>query len=138
MKNVLKPFAKSALIPLILTEAASATNADIHKKMFGSGRPLELIVSNEEINDIMNLIQLFKESDLLIKGISGTSKNEAKEQKGRFLSVLLGTLAASLLGNLLTDKGTTRASKATIRAGKGTIRAGEDTIRAGFLMLPHL
>ena len=138
MKNVLKPFAKSALIPLILTEAASATNADIHKKMFGSGRSLELIVSNEEINDIMNLIQLFKESDLLIKGISGTSKNEAKEQKGRFLSVLLGTLAASLLGNLLTDKGTTRASKATIRAGKGTIRAGEDTIRAGFLMLPHL
>ena len=138
MKNVLKPFAKSALIPLILTEAASATNADIHKKMFGSGRPLELIVSNEEINDIMNLIQLFKESDLLIKGISGTSKNEAKEQKGRFLSVLLGTLGASLLGNLLTDKGTTRVSKATIRAGKGTIRAGEDTIRAGFLMLPHL
>ena len=138
MKNVLKPLAKSALISLILTAAASATDAGIYKKMFGSGRPLELIVSNEEINDIMKLIQSFKESGLLIKGISETTKNEAKEQKGRLLSVLLGTLGAGLLGNLLTDKGTTGASEGTIRAGKGTIRGGEDTTRAGFSMLPHL
>ena len=138
MKNVLKPLAKSALISLILTAAASATDAGIHQKMFGSGRPLELIVSNEEINDIMKLIQSFKESGLLIKGISETTKNEAKEQKGRLLSVLLGTLGVGLLGNLLTDKGTTGASEGTIRTGKGTIRGGEDTTRAGFSMLPHL
>ena len=52
--------------------------------------------------------------------------------------MLLGTLGAGLLGNLLTDKGTTGASEGTIRAGKGIIRGGEDTTRAGFSMLPHL
>ena len=56
---------------------------------------------------------------LLIKGVSETIQNEAKEQKGGFLSMLLGTLGASLLGNLLTGKG-------TIRAGEGTIRAGRN------------
>ena len=59
----------------------------------------------------------------MIKSVSETIKNEAKEQKGGFLSMLLGTLGASLLGNLIAVKG-------TIRAGKGTIRTGEDTIRA--------
>ena len=59
----------------------------------------------------------------MIKSVSETIKNEAKEQKGGFLSMLLGTLGASLLGNLI-------AVKDTIRSGKGTIRTGEDTIRA--------
>ena len=63
----------------------------------------------------MKLIQSFKESGLLIKGISETTKNEAKEQKGRLLSVLLGTLGVGLLGNLLTDKDTTGVSEGTIR-----------------------
>ena len=78
--------------------------------MFGSGMTT-LIISNEKMSYIMKIIKSLEESGLLIKGVSEASKNEAKEQKGGFLSVLLGTLGASLLGNLL--------------AGKGTIRAGE-------------
>ena len=62
--------------------------------------------------NIMKIVRSFEESGLLIKGVSKTIKNEAKKQKGGFLSMLLGTLGASLLGNLL--------------AGKGTIRAGHD------------
>ena len=69
------------------------------------------------MNDIMKIIKPLEESSLLIKGVSEAIKNEAKEQKGGFLGMILGTLGASLLGNLLT--------------GKGTIRAGGDTIRAG-------
>ena len=67
--------------------------------MFGSGT-MTLIISNEEMNDIIEIVKSFKESGLLIK-----IQNEAKEQKGGFLSMLLGTLGASLLGNLLTGKG---------------------------------
>ena len=78
-----------------------------------------LIISNEEMNDIMKIIKSLEESGLLIKGVSETIKNEAKEQKGGFLGMLLGTLCVSLLGNLLAGKG-------TLRAGKGTIRAGQD------------
>ena len=116
--NVLKPLAKSILRPLGLTAAALATDAAIHKKMFGSGTTT-LIISNEEMNDIMKIVKSLEDSGLLIKGVSQTIKNEAKEQKGGFLSMLLETLGASLLGNPLTGKG-------TIRAGKGTIRAGQD------------
>ena len=114
--NVLKPLAKSVLITG-LTAAASATDAAIHKKMFGSGVTI-LIISNEEMNDVMKVIKSLEESGLLIKGVSETIKNETKEQKGGFLSMLLGTLGASLLGNLLTRKG-------TIRAGK-QVTAGQD------------
>ena len=85
--NALKPLAKSVLIPLGLT-AASKTDAAIHKKIFGSGaRPSELTkrtilgISNEEINDIMNIVKSLEESGLLIKSVSETMKNEAKEQK---------------------------------------------------------
>ena len=115
--NVLKPLAKAILIPLVLTGASSATNAAIHKRMFGSGF-ITLIISNEEINDIMKIVTSLEESELLIKCVSETIKTEAKEQKRGFLGMLLGTLGASLLGNLLT-------SKDTIRAGEGRIRAGE-------------
>ena len=71
------------------------------------------------MSDIMKIVKSFEESGLLIKGVSGTIKNEAKEQKGVFLGMLLDTLGASLLRNLLTGKG-------TIRAGEGTIRANQD------------
>ena len=118
--NVLKPLAKSVLIPLGLRAAASATDAAIHKKMFGSGTAT-LIISNEETNDITKIIKSLKKSALLIKGVSETIKNEVKEQKGGFLGILLGTLEASLLGNLLTSQG-----EGTIRAGEGTIRSGQD------------
>ena len=74
--NVLKPLAKSILIPLGLT-AASATDAAIHKKMFGSGTTT-LKISNEEMNDIMKIVKSLEESGLLIK--DQTIKNEAKEQ----------------------------------------------------------
>ena len=79
--------------------------------MFGSGVPT-LIISNEEMNDVMKIVKSFEESGLLIKGVSETIKNDAKEQKGGFLGISLCTLGASLLGNLL--------------AGKGTVRVGQD------------
>ena len=116
MENVRKPLAESVLIPLGLTAAASAADAAIHKNMFGSGTTT-LVFSNEDLNDIMKIVKSLAESALLIKGVSETIKNEANEQKGGFLSMILGTLGVSLLKNLL--------------AGKGTVRAGEDTIRAG-------
>ena len=116
--NAFKSLAKSVLIPLGLTTTTSATDAGIHKKMFGSAFTT-LINSNEEMNDIIKIVKSLEESGLLIKGVSKTIKNEGKEQKGGFLGMLLGTLGASLLRNLLTGKG-------TIRAGKGTIRAGEN------------
>ena len=116
MKNVLKPLAKSVLIPLGLTVAASATDVAIHQKMFGSGTTT-LIISNEEMNDITKIAKSLAVSGLLIQGVSKTIENEANEQKEGFLGMFLGTLGATLLGNLLT--------------GKGTIRGGEDTIRAG-------
>ena len=130
--NVLKPLGKSVSIPLGLSAVASATDAAIHKKIFGSGNTT-LIVSNEEMNNIMKILKSLEESGLLIKSVSETIKSEAKEQKGGFLGMLLGTLGASLLGNLITGKGVvaTGQGRGTIRAGEGTFRAGEGTVRAG-------
>ena len=108
IKNVIKPLAKSVLIPLGLIEAASAADAGIHKKMLVS-KNTTLIISNEEMNDIMKIVQALEDSNILLKGVTKTIENETKEQKGAFLSMLLGTLGASLLGNLLTGKGVVRA-----------------------------
>ena len=83
-----------------------------------------LVISNEEMNDIIKTVKSFEESGLLIKGVRKTIENEAKEQKEGFLGMLLGTLCATLLGNLLTGKSTIRADEGTIRAGGGTIRSG--------------
>ena len=85
--------------------------------MFGSGTT-KLILINEEMNDIMKIVKSLGESGLLIKDASETVKNEAKKQKGEFLAMSLGTLGASLLGNLLTYKGTVRAAEGTIIAGQ--------------------
>ena len=93
----------------------SAADAAFQKNIYGSGTT-SLIIANEEMEDIMKIVNSLKESGLLIKGVSETIKNETKEQKGQLLSMLLGTLAVSLLGSTL--------------AGKGVIRAGEETIRA--------
>ena len=76
--NVLKPLVKSVLIPLGLTTAASATDAAIHKNMFGSGITT-LIVSNEEMSDVMKVVKSFEDSGSSIQGIRKTVKNEAKE-----------------------------------------------------------
>ena len=78
--NALKPLAKSVLIPLGSTAALSATDKAIHKKMFESDFTT-LIISNEEMNDIMNIVKSLEESRLLIKGISETTRNRAREQK---------------------------------------------------------
>ena len=98
--NVLKPLAKRVLISLELTAAASATDAAIHKKIFGSGMTT-LIISNEKMNDIRKIVKSF----------------EKKEEKGGSLNLLLGELGASLKGNLLTGKRITRAGEDAIRAG---------------------
>ena len=71
--------------------------------MHGSGTTT-LIISNEEMNDIMKIIQALEDSNILLKRVTKTIKNETREQKGGFLSMLLGTLGASLLGNLLAGK----------------------------------
>ena len=95
--NVYKPLAKSILIPLGLTAVEAGTNAAIHKKMFGSGATT-LIIPNEEMNDIIKIVKSIEKSSLLIKRVSETTKNEAKNKKSKFLGILLGTLGASLSG----------------------------------------
>ena len=74
-----------------------------------------LIISNDEMNDILKIVKSLENSGLLLKGVSETIQHEAKEQRGGFLSMLLGTLGASLLGDILSGKG-------VIRAGYGSKR----------------
>ena len=92
------------------------------KKIHSSGTTT-LIISNEEMNDIMKIVQTIEDSNILLKGVTKTIENEAKEQKVGFLSMLLGTLGASLLGNLLTRKGIVRTGSGNNK-GKGIVRAG--------------
>ena len=75
------------------------------------------------MNDIMKIVQALEDSNILLKEVIKTIKNETKEQQGRFLSMLLGTLGASLLGNLLAGKGIVRAGSGN-KKGKGIVRAG--------------
>ena len=134
IKSVINPLAKSVLILLGLTAAASAADAGIHKKILESGHRhsssashnTALTISNKDIEDLIKIVKSLEDSGLLLKGVTESIQNEVKEQKGRFLSMLLGTLGASLLGNLLTGKGIHRAGK-----GKGIHRAGEGIVRAG-------
>ena len=127
IKNVIKPLAKSVLIPLGLTAAASAADAGIHKKILGSGNMTTLIISNNEMEDIIKIVKSLEDSDLLLKGVNEIVQNEAKEQKGGFFSMLIGTLGASLLGNILTGREINRGGK-----GLGIDRAGEGIVRAGY------
>ena len=110
------PLLKSAIKPLGLlglTSASSAIDADIQKKI-SSGSGVTLKISADEMKDILEIIKSLEDNGLLVKGITETIENEAKEQCGGFLSLLLRTLGASLLGNLLTK-----------RRGRGFLRAGE-------------
>ena len=84
-----------------------------------------VIISNNEIEDLIKIVKSLEDSGLLLKGITEWVQNEIKEQKGGFLSILLGTLGASLLGNMLTGKGVNKKGKGINRAGEGIIRAGE-------------
>ena len=77
------------------------------------------------MNDIMEIVQALEDSNILLKGVTKTTKNETREQKGGFLCMLLGTLGASLLGNLLAGKGIVRAGCGNKR-GKGITRAGSE------------
>ena len=126
MKSVITPLAKSILIPLGLTAAAAAAvDAGIHKKILGSGNTT-LTISNKDMEDLTKIVKSLEDSELLSKGVTESVQDEVKEKKGGFLSLLLDTLGASLLGNLLTGKGTHRAGK-----GKGIHRAAEGIVRAG-------
>ena len=128
MKSVIKPLAKSILIPLGLTAAASAADAGIHKNILGSGHNnTTLIISNDDMGDILKIVKSPEDSGVLLKGVSETIQHEAKEQRGGFLSMLLGTLGASLLGDVLS-KGL--SCSGVIRAGEGTIIAGYGSKRA--------
>ena len=111
IKNVITPLAKSVLIPLGLTAAASAADAGIHKKILGSGNNTTLIISNKDMDDLIKIVKSLEDSGLLLKGVTESVQNEVKEQKGGFLSMLLGTLGASLLGNFLTGKGICRVGE---------------------------
>ena len=121
LMKVKMPLAKNVLAPLRLSAAMSAIDESIKKKMLGSGATT-LIISNDEMGDILKIVKSLEDSGVLLKGVSETIQHEAKEQRGGFLNMLLGTLGASLLGDILS-KGL---------SGKGVIRAGEGTIRAGY------
>ena len=92
------------------------------KKILGSGGHATLIISNNEIEGLIKIVKSLEESGLLLKGITESVQNEIKEQKGGFFSMLLGTLGASLLGNLLTGKGVNKKGKGIQRASEGIIR----------------
>ena len=103
--------AKNNLAPLGITATASAIDAGIQKKIHGSGTT-NLIISNEEMNDILKIVQVLEDSNILLKGITKTIGNETKEQKGAFSGILLSTL----LGNLGAGHGN--------KEGKGMLRTG--------------
>ena len=91
------------------------------KKILGSGNTT-LIISNDEIHDIIKIVKSLEDSGLLLKGVTESVQNEVKEQKGGFLSMLLGTLGASLLGNILAGQGINKFGEGVIRAGYGNKR----------------
>ena len=120
LMKVALPLDKNVVAPLGLTADMSAIDASILKKIHGSG--IKLIIEEEDIKDIMKIIEALENSGILFKGVSKTIENETKEQRGGFLSMLLGTLGASLLGNLLTGgKGIMRADDGIVRAGEGNV-----------------
>ena len=101
----------------------SAIDGSIQKKIHGSGATkgagIKLIIEQEDMNDIIKIIEALENSGILLKGVTKTIENETKEQRGGFLSMLLGTLGASLLGNLFSGKGLARAGEGIVRAGEG-------------------
>ena len=118
LMKVALPLAKNVLAPLGLTAAMSPIDGSIQKKIHGSG--VKLIIEQEDMNDIMKTIKALENSDILSKEVSKTIENETKEQRGGFLGMLLVTLGASSLDNLLTGgKGITRAGDGIVRAGSG-------------------
>ena len=138
LMKVAMPLAKKVLALLGLMAAMSAIDGSIQKKMFGYSAT-KLIIENENMNDVMKIIEALENSGILLKGVSKTIENETKEQKGGFLSMLLGTLGASLLGNLLSGgKGLASAGERATKSA-GIVRAGKGAKkkRKFNLMPPH-
>ena len=130
--KVAMPLAKNVLAPLGLTAAISAIDGSIQKKMRGEG--IKLVIGQEDMNDIIKIIETLKiiealeNSEILLKGVTETIENETIEQRGGFLSMLLGTLGASLLGNLLSGKGLARAGEGIVRAGEGNKKNNKNSV----------
>ena len=130
--KVAVPLPKHILAPLGITAGDLAIDAGIQKKVHGSGTTT-LIISDKKMNDIMEIVQALEDFNILIEGVTKTFKNEIKEQKGGFLEMLLGTLAAGLLGNMLVVK-----QIVTPASGKGIVRTGSENkkrkgiVRAGY------
>ena len=123
--KVALPLAKNISAPSGLTAVISAIDGSIQKKIHDSG--VKLIIEQEDMNDILKIIEALENSGILLKRVSKTIENETKEQRGGFLSMLLGTLGASLLGKLLTG------GKDSMRAGEGSVTSrpiGEGIVRA--------
>ena len=125
LKSVIKPLGM-----LGLTAAASATDGAINKKILRSGNHTTLTISKDDMQDLLKTVKSLEDSGILLDGITETVKNEVKEKKGGFLSMLLGTLGASLHGDLLTKN---LSERGVIRAGEGTIRAGYGFISLFFI-----
>ena len=125
IKNVIKPLAKSALLPLGLTAAASAVDAGDSSSSAlphypsSSASHNNIIISNDEMKDIIKIVKSLEDSGLLFKGVSEIIQNEANEQRGGFLNMLLGILGASLLGDILTVRRINRAGEGIVTAGYG-------------------
>ena len=81
------------------------------------------------MNDIIEIVKSLEDSSLLFQGVGETIQTEAKEQRGGFLSILLGALGASLLGDILTGRGTNRARERVIRAGYGNKKGQKATTK---------
>ena len=105
------------------------------KKILGLGKHKQnsndntttIIISNDEMKDIIEIVKSLEDSDLLLEGVTETVQDEVKEQKGGFLSMLLGTLGANLLGNILSGRGAIATSQ-----GRGVNRVGEGIVRADY------
>ena len=117
--KVAVPLARNILAPLGITAAASPIDAGIQKKIHGSGTTT-LIMLNIEINYIIEIVQALEDFYIRLKGITKIVKNVTKEQKGEFLEMLLGTLEASLLGNMLSEEEMLRAGYRN-KEGKGIL-----------------
>ena len=114
LKSVIKPLGM-----LGLTAAESATDAAINKKVLGSSNHTTLIISIDDMQDLLKIVKSLEGSGILLDGMTETAKNKVKKQKG---GLLLGISGASFLGNLLTKN----------LSGRGVIREGQGTIRAGY------
>ena len=115
MKNVIKPLTKRTFNSFRIICSSIAAGAGIHKKFLGTGNTT-LIISNDEMKYIIKIVKSLEDSGLSLKGVTETIQNESKEQKRVFLSMLIGTIGASLLGNILAAKGINRAEEGVIRA----------------------